>query len=239
MSNPPSRLLPAALSFIAGTVDVTSWLTLGGLFTAHITGNLVVMAADLVEGRGMHAAPALAVPLFVIVAAGIAVRARSAQWSARMLINILLWLQAGLLVAAATAAAVVMPSNQPHGFGAGIIAMLAVAAMASQNALLHLASKPTPTTSVMTGNVVVAAMSLASALASQWADEDARSRWHATWPILGGFILGCAAGAAAVSALGDRGWLAAASIALLCALGDRWLFGNPTPNERSQQETDM
>jgi uncharacterized membrane protein YoaK (UPF0700 family) len=115
--------------------------------------------------------------------------------------------------------------------------MLAVAAMASQNALLHLASKPTPTTSVMTGNVVVAAMSLASAMASQWSDEDAWSRWQATWPILGGFISGCAAGAAAVSALGDCGWLAAASVAFLCALGARWLFGIPIPNERSERET--
>lgn len=39
---------PARLpSLIAGIVDVTSWLTLGGLFAAHFTGNLVITAADL------------------------------------------------------------------------------------------------------------------------------------------------------------------------------------------------
>ena len=34
------KLLPSVLSVIAGSVDVISFLGLGGLFTAHITGNL-------------------------------------------------------------------------------------------------------------------------------------------------------------------------------------------------------
>jgi uncharacterized membrane protein YoaK (UPF0700 family) len=237
MSGAISRALPAALSFIAGMVDVTGWLTLGGLFTAHITGNLVVIAADLVEGRAMHIAPVLAVPLFVIVAAGISVGAGFAQRSTRSLINILLWLQAGLLVIAAVAATVIMPPDKPHGFEADIVAMLAVAAMAAQNSLLHLVSKPTPTTSVMTGNVVVAAMSLASAVASRWSDVDARTRWQATWPILVGFLSGCVAGAAAVSALANRGWLIAASVALLCALSLPRLIRISTPEDGALRAT--
>jgi len=40
-----ARLLPSLLSVIAGTTDVISFLGLGGLFTAHITGNLVILAA--------------------------------------------------------------------------------------------------------------------------------------------------------------------------------------------------
>ena len=38
-------LLPAVLSTTAGATDVISFLVLGGLFTAHITGNLVIGSA--------------------------------------------------------------------------------------------------------------------------------------------------------------------------------------------------
>ena len=43
-------LLTAVLSVTAGAVDVIGFLALGGLFTAHITGNVVVVAAHYVTG---------------------------------------------------------------------------------------------------------------------------------------------------------------------------------------------
>src|SRR4051794_41566796 len=39
--------IPFILSFIAGMADVTSFVLLNGLFAAHITGNVVVLAADV------------------------------------------------------------------------------------------------------------------------------------------------------------------------------------------------
>ena len=45
-----TKLLPTVLSVIAGSVDVISFVGLGGLFTAHITGNLVILAAHVVSG---------------------------------------------------------------------------------------------------------------------------------------------------------------------------------------------
>ena len=42
--------IPAVLALLAGITDVTSWILLGGLFTAHVTGNLVLVAADSVTG---------------------------------------------------------------------------------------------------------------------------------------------------------------------------------------------
>ena len=49
-SSVATRLLPALLSVIAGSTDVISFLGLAGLFTAHITGNLVILAAHIVTG---------------------------------------------------------------------------------------------------------------------------------------------------------------------------------------------
>src|SRR5438045_550868 len=62
------KRLPPLLSVIAGMVDVIGFLSLG-LFTAHITGNLVVIAAMLVRGRPPNMAEVLAVPVFVIAVA--------------------------------------------------------------------------------------------------------------------------------------------------------------------------
>src|SRR5882757_2551357 len=42
--------LPCVLSLIAGSTDTIGFLSLNGLFTAHITGNLVVLAAHIVNG---------------------------------------------------------------------------------------------------------------------------------------------------------------------------------------------
>src|SRR5438132_3458809 len=62
-----ARTLPFVLSVIAGSTDVIGFLGLGGLFTAHITGNLVILAAHLVSGDEAQIAAMLSVPVFVVV----------------------------------------------------------------------------------------------------------------------------------------------------------------------------
>jgi len=62
-----SWLLPAVLSTTAGAVDVIGFLAFGGLFTAHISGNLCVVAAHYITGRFSQAGPLLSVPVFIAV----------------------------------------------------------------------------------------------------------------------------------------------------------------------------
>ena len=62
-----AKMLPAVLSVIAGSVDAISFLGLGGLFTAHVTGNLVVLVAHLATGSRAPVANILSVPVFVAV----------------------------------------------------------------------------------------------------------------------------------------------------------------------------
>jgi uncharacterized membrane protein YoaK (UPF0700 family) len=65
-----SRAVPAlliALNVTAGCTDIIGFLVLNGLFTAHITGNLVILAAHIVGGGEAQIAPMLSVPVFIVM----------------------------------------------------------------------------------------------------------------------------------------------------------------------------
>src|SRR5215470_12553812 len=66
-SSQVTSLIPSILSVIAGSTDIISFLGLAGLFTAHITGNLVVLAAHVVTRGEAHIAAMLSVPVFIAV----------------------------------------------------------------------------------------------------------------------------------------------------------------------------
>ena len=132
-------LLPAILSTTAGTVDVIGFLALGGLFTAHITGNLVVVAAHYVTGRFSEIGPILAVPVFVIVLGVVTlacVTIAKAPYASR---RGLLILHAALLAGCLGLAVEFGPFANAERPMAVLVGMLAVAAMATQNALVRFA----------------------------------------------------------------------------------------------------
>ena len=60
---------PALLSFNGGFVDTAGFVGLQGLFTAHVTGNFVTLAATLVSGPHGVIAKLLALPEFIAVVA--------------------------------------------------------------------------------------------------------------------------------------------------------------------------
>src|SRR5215471_8061584 len=67
----PSRSevwLPPLLSVIAGMVDVIGFLSLG-IFTAHVTGNIVLIGALMVRHSRANPAQILAVPVFILAVA--------------------------------------------------------------------------------------------------------------------------------------------------------------------------
>src|SRR5437764_13292610 len=61
------RALPFVLSVIAGSTDIIGFLGLNGLFTAHITGNIVVLAAHIVAGDPTIFSSVLSVPVFMMM----------------------------------------------------------------------------------------------------------------------------------------------------------------------------
>jgi uncharacterized membrane protein YoaK (UPF0700 family) len=208
MSTPPSTVaLPAALSLLAGVTDVTSWILLGGFFSAHVTGNLVVIAADVVAGRVPGAASILAIPVFVITTAAATLASRRLVvrgMPARTITTLLLGAQTLLLVLAAALSFTTRASEHPASALAVVIGLCAVCAMATQNAFLHLVPPKAASTAVMTGNLVAGTIALVDLVLSRGASASARSRWLDAWPLLAGFVAGCLIGAAGAVAFSDR-----------------------------------
>src|SRR5215468_5569677 len=61
-----TKVLTFVLSVIAGSVDVIGFMGLGALFIAHVTGNLVILAARAAAGEHARAAHLLSVPVFFV-----------------------------------------------------------------------------------------------------------------------------------------------------------------------------
>src|SRR5438270_10246535 len=188
-------LLPTVLSTTAGAVDVIGFLALGGLFTAHITGNLVILAAHYATGGFSQIGPLLSVPVFVVVLSIVIVLFENkATDTAR---RGLLILHAGLLVAFLALGAGLGPFTNPDGAVAVSVGMIGVAAMATQNALVRLDLPGFPSTAVMTTNITQLTIDFALLVRGKGDPTDlARARRGArlTFPSVIGFVAGCAAG---------------------------------------------
>jgi uncharacterized membrane protein YoaK (UPF0700 family) len=220
------RLLPAVLSTTAGAVDVIGFLALGGLFTAHITGNVVVVAAHYVTGRFGEVGPLLAVPVFVAVLGVVTLASLAAQQAGYGPRRALLVLHAALLAGCLGLGVGFGPFADADRPTAVLVGMIAVAGMATQNALVKLALPGAPSTAVMTTNITQLTVDLATLLWGRGGPEDlarARRRAGRTLPCVFGFVAGCAAGAVLEVRFGL--WalvLPVALAALAVPLGEAW-----------------
>lgn len=198
--------IPALLSMIAGMVDVISFLNLK-LFTAHVTGNLVVIAALLVRGGPPNIPQILAVPVFILAVGGVWLIAKASNRRGPDLARLLLWVQFLLLVCVLIFNLSFDPPAHPHRLMPGIAAMIAVSAMACQFALLRLAVPGAPSTAVMTGNLTKTVLLL---LDTVWRKEplmqDASLQLKKTLQLVLGFFAGCLVGAVALSWVREWAW---------------------------------
>jgi len=221
-------LLPAVLSTTAGAVDVIGFLVLGGLFTAHITGNVVIVAAHYVTGGFSQVGPLLAVPVFMAVLGLVTLASGAIARAGSSPLRPLLLLQAILLAGFLGLGVGFGPFPDADSSMAVLAGMLGVAAMATQNVLVKLALKDVPSTAVMTTNITQLTIDLAT-LAHGRGDRDevakAQRRASVTFACVVGFVVGCAAGAALEVHFGIRALaLPVVLAALAVALGE--LRGN-------------
>jgi uncharacterized membrane protein YoaK (UPF0700 family) len=211
------KLLPALLSVTAGSADVISFLGLGGLFTAHITGNLVIVAVHIVVGGKEPVAPMLAVPIFVM-ALGLTRLLVACLESNRLgSLRPLLLLQLLLLASSFVVCIAGGAPLEPDTVAAILGGMLGVSAMAVQNALTQVSLRGSPSTAVMTTNVVRFTMDVGEVLFGYNPDAvaEARGRASRTWPAIAGFAFGCCIGAVCEATLGLWALAVPSALALL------------------------
>ena len=205
--------LPTLLSVIAGMVDVIGFLSLG-IFTAHVTGNIVVIGALMVRHDRVNPAQILAVPVFILAVAATWLIAKASRRRGTGLMRPLLLIQFLLITCLLIFSIITRPSADSHGLMATIAAMIAVTAMGCQFALLRLTLPFAPSTAVMTGNLTNAVLALVdSSSRTKPLMESDNKRLRGALHLLVGFFVGCVLATAALLYLGDWAWLLPAALA--------------------------
>lgn len=151
----PALIPVIALSFVAGFVDTVGFIALFGLFTAHVTGNFVLIGAGVAGSPAGLIAKLLALPVFILVVAAVAIVVRRAEAAGRNLACPVIAAEIALLMAFMLAGIWGEPFGHADTLPAVLTGLAGVAAMAVQNAANRLTHPGTPTT-VMTGNVTQA-----------------------------------------------------------------------------------
>ena len=211
-----NHLQGIGLGCVAGYVDTLGFIALFGLFTAHVTGNFVLIGAGLADPpRASILLKFLAFPAFIagIAAARLLIAAAVArQWPGLTLALLLqVLLLCGFMVCGWIAAPIGADVT-PYAMAAGLFGAAAMGAHSATSRLLlgHLAP-----TSMMTGNVTQIVIDLVDLLRGA-ADAKTGERFAKfVWPLLafgGGAILA----AFAYYALGFSALLL--PIAILCGI---------------------
>jgi len=190
------------LSFTGGYVDTFGFVTLFGLFTAHVTGNFVLVGAALAgHGHGITG-KLLALPTFVLVVAATRAwqRARERRGGGPAVALLAVQL-AGLLafMAAGLAASPIVDPDAPAVIATGL---LGVASMAIQNAAARSTFVKLSPSTVMTGNVTQVTMDLVDLAFGDALPEVARLRVAKLWPPILAFAVGATAAGLLASRLG-------------------------------------
>ncbi|HBF28065.1 DUF1275 family protein, partial [Rhizobium sp.] len=106
--------LTVVLSFNTGYVDTMGFLTLAGLFTAHVTGNFVTLGAASVFGSSGGLAKLLALPVFCVVVLLTGLLLLRMKQGRAEKIRLLLFVQLLFLMAAAIMAVVPGPLDHAN-----------------------------------------------------------------------------------------------------------------------------
>ncbi|SFD75111.1 Uncharacterized membrane protein YoaK, UPF0700 family [Chitinophaga sp. CF118] len=181
------------LTAVAGYCDTVTFVAADTIFSAHVTGNFIVFAYQMVKGSDIQAWIKLfTFPVFILaVMTGGWISIRSSNQHI-----LLLWQGAILLLAGILACTFGLYSTSLKEWPVYLVAMLVVFAMGIQNAFGKLFSKATygPTT-MMTGNVTQASLDLGTLIRAKLKDAVTFQNLKNQFVTIGGFLAGCLLGA--------------------------------------------
>lgn len=206
----------SVLSGVAGYVDTVGFIGLSGLFTAHVTGNLVTVGSALAWQHGAGAAARLCMLPVFMVAVGLTIlfagSLRARGRSSTAILAALLGAEAVALCLFLLVAMRLAPAlrREPDGWPILLVGAVGVLAMGIQNALMREVISSSAPTTMMTGNVTQFTIDLTRWLfpdVGHGSERDvvrsqARQRLARTGGILLGFIAGAALGALAMHYVG-------------------------------------
>jgi uncharacterized membrane protein YoaK (UPF0700 family) len=187
------------LSFNGGYVDTAGYLALQGLFTAHVTGNFVTLAAALIHGTSGVIAKLLALPVFCVVIFLTRLVSFNLPRRGLPVLETMLTLKLLLLATAAVLAILHGPFVDGDSSDAIATGMILVAAMAIQNAVQRIHMPTSPPTTLMTGTTTQIMIDLADMVHGLPAGSETATR--ARLGRMGGAVASFAAGAAAAALL--------------------------------------
>ena len=215
---PLPRLVPALLAFVAGYVDIYTFLALFGLFVAQVTGSFVTAGAELVTHDLGITGKVLAIAAFLFAAA---LTAGLIAWVRGQGRAPLPWMLAfeTVLLAAFTVLLLIGPPITSVQDWRGILAgLFGAMAMGTQSVIVRLLMRGVPQTNVMTGNmtqlgVETTALLLAWRRRARHPDDlenerefaAVRSRLLIVLAIAIGFVLGAVLGAISYAKAGLAG----------------------------------
>jgi uncharacterized membrane protein YoaK (UPF0700 family) len=209
-------MLPIILAAIAGSSDVISLLGLG-LFNAHITGNIVILAGTLATSQGAGVALVLSLPVFLVVVVLLGLKVARPAARPVTLLRLFLGLQLALLIGFLIFGTLAEPHVDRQALVPIVAALVGVAAMAVQHVILQVSFKGAPATAVMTINLTRLAVDLDAVATAPSPDavQAARGRAGRTWPMLVAFTLGAGIGALCFAGIGLRAVLLPVALAIV------------------------
>lgn len=196
------EILNDLLGFVAAFVDTTGFIALSGLFTAHVTGNFVLMGVSIATGAGGDIAKALTVPVFLVLVALTCVLVDLLEARGRKPLVPVLVLEFVLLAVFLGTGLRLIPLGAPDDLATLVVSAAGVAAMAVQNALMRRVLHDLTATTVMTSTLTQVAVDATELLTGGERAVAGRARLQRMLPVVIAFAAGAATSGLSYLAMG-------------------------------------